>query len=344
MAATELEHDTGHAEPRAVAGVLLALLAAGAFATSGPFAKSLLVTGWSPGAVVTLRVVGGAVLLLPFAWRSVRERPEALRRNWRLIAAYGLVAVAGCQLAYFMAVETLSVAVALLLEYLGLILVVGWLWVRHGNRPDRLTTAGVVLSLLGLLLVLDVLSGARISFVGVGWGLLAATGLATFFVVSAHEPEHALPGIALAGFGLAVGAVVLTLASLTGLTDWRTASEPVVLAGTSVPWWVPLVELAVVAAALAYATGIAAARLVGAKLASFLGLAEVLFAVLFAWLLLGELPRPVQLVGGVLIVGGVVAVRVSGLRERSGPAGDQAGDADGTVDAGADFPAPTPFA
>jgi hypothetical protein len=41
------------------------------------------------------------------------------------------VAVAGCQLAYFNAVQSLSVAVALLIEYSGVLLVVGWLWLRH---------------------------------------------------------------------------------------------------------------------------------------------------------------------------------------------------------------------
>jgi drug/metabolite transporter (DMT)-like permease len=59
------------------------------------------------------------------------------------------------------------------------------------------------------------------------------------------------------------------------------------------------------------------------------GLTEVLFAVVFAWLLLGELPRVVQLAGGVLIVGGVVAVRVGEMRRtRAEAAGREARDAD----------------
>jgi drug/metabolite transporter (DMT)-like permease len=57
-----------------------------------------------------------------------------------------------------------------------------------------------------------------------------------------------------------------------------------------------------------------AARSLGSKLASFVGLTEVLFAVLFAWLLLGQLPTVVQLIGGVLIVAGVALVRVDELR------------------------------
>ena len=57
------------------------------------------------------------------------------------------------------------------------------------------------------------------------------------------------------------------------------------------------------------ASGIAATRLLGSKLASFVGLTEVLFAVGFAWLLLGESLSPSQLVGGLLIIAGVVAVQ-----------------------------------
>ena len=75
-----------------------------------------------------------------------------------------------------------------------------------------------------------------------------------------------------------------------------------------------------IAAATPYVTGIVAARVLGAKLASFVGLSEVLFAVLFAWVLLGELPRPVQLVGGLFILAGVVVVRAKSPA-RSGSAG-----------------------
>ncbi len=75
-------------------------------------------------------------------------------------------------------------------------------------------------------------------------------------------------------------------------------------------WWVPLLVLGVVTAAIAYTTGIAAGRRLGSRLASFVALLEVVAGVLFAWLLLDELPRPVQLVGGVLILAGVVVVKL----------------------------------
>ncbi len=67
--------------------------------------------------------------------------------------------------------------------------------------------------------------------------------------------------------------------------------------------------VALVAGALAYAAGITAAALLGSRVASFVGLLEVVFASIFAWLLLGEQLSLLQLVGGALILGGIAAVR-----------------------------------
>src|SRR3546814_3385112 len=126
-------------------GLALGLGSAAAFATSGPFAKSLLDTGWSPGAAVTSRISLAAVVLAVPGALAMRGRWHLVRPNVGTIVLYGLLAIAGCQLFYFNAVQTLSVGVALLLEYLGLILVVLWLWLRHGRRPGPWTALGVAL-------------------------------------------------------------------------------------------------------------------------------------------------------------------------------------------------------
>jgi drug/metabolite transporter (DMT)-like permease len=335
-------------------GLLLVVLASASFGTSGAFAKALLLTGWTPAGVVTWRVGIAALLLVPVAVWAVRGRWHLLRRNVGAVTAFGLVAVAGCQFAYFNAVETLSIAVALLLEYLGSVLVVGWMWARHGRRPTPVTLAGVGLAVLGLVLVLDVFSGVQISWAGVVWGLLAAVGLATFYVSSSHEHEESLPPLALAGFGLGVGAVALVVASATGLIDYATSRESVEIAGLATAWWVPIAELAVIAAALAYAVGVMGTRLVGATVASFVGLSEVLFAIAVAWVLLDELPGWIQLAGGLLILAGVVAVRLGEAEADGGGDGDDGraahpddadvGHAAGEAPTQADWPAPHPVA
>lgn len=301
------------------AGLVAALVAAAAFGSSGAFAKSLLETGWTPGSAVFVRIAGAAALLLVPTVLAMRGHWHLLRRGWPQVLVYGGSAVALPQAAYFFAVQHLSVGVALLLEYLGLLLVVAWVSLSQRRLPSRATQLGVVLAVAGLVLVLDlpglVLSGeTSFSLVGLGWGLLAAVGLASFFVLSSSSHEASLPPMALAGGGLLAATVLFAVLGLTGLLPMTFATDDVALAGLSLPWWVPVLELAAVAAATAYVAGIWAARWLGATVASFLGLGEVLFAVLFAWLLLSELPTLVQLAGGALVLGGVVVVRLEQVR------------------------------
>lgn len=294
---------------RTLIGLALAIVSAATFGTSGSLAKGLLDTGWSPLAAVTWRVGVAALILLVPAALMMRGRWRLLRTGWPSMAIFGALAVAACQLAYFLAVERISVAVALLLEYLGIILVVGWLWVRHGQRPRPLTIIGAAVAVAGLVFVLDVFGAIEIDLIGVVWGLCAAVGLAVYFVVSADD-STGLPPLVLATGGLALGTVALVATGVAGILPMTTASADVQLAGTPVPWWMAVLALGVIAAAIAYATGIAATRRLGSKVASFVGLTEVMFSFVWAWVLLGQMPAAIQLLGGLLILTGVVLVKL----------------------------------
>jgi drug/metabolite transporter (DMT)-like permease len=302
---------------RTDAGLALALLSAATFGTSGALATGLIHTGWTPGAAVLVRVSIAALVLSIPAMSQVRRAHVTSMRSLRTVGTYGLVAVAGAQLCYFNAVQHLSVAVALLLEYSGVLLVVGWMWLRHGHRPRRLTAAGAITALAGLCLVLDLLGNLHVDGVGVLWALGAAVGLAAYFVISA-EVRDPLPPLVIAWGGLVVGAVALGIAALVGVLPLDASRADVVFRGSHVSWLVPVLGLSLVAAVVAYVAGITAARLLGAKVASFVGLTEVLFAVVFAWLLLGQQLRVVQIVGAVLVVGGIALVRID---ELTAPAG-----------------------
>lgn len=307
---TSLTHDIASVPAsRLRSGLTLAVMSAMAFALSGPFAKALIVSGWSAGSAVTARVlIAAAVLVVPAAI-ALRGRWSLLRRNAGLLVAYGVIAVAGCQLAYFNAVDRMEVGVAILIEFTSPVAVIGWLWLRHSQRPSRLTVVGALTALGGLVLVLDLLSGADVDALGVMWALLAMAGAAFYWIISADE-DNGLPGIVLAAGGLVVGGVVLLIAGLIGIVPLATSTSDVRLADTDLPWWVPVIGLGVITAAVAYVLGIAATRRLGSRLAAFVGLGEAVSSVVFAWLLLDESPRAVQLLGGVLILAGVVFVKL----------------------------------
>ena len=191
-------------------GLLLAIASAASFGLSGALARGLIDVGWSPGAVVLARIAVAALVVAPLAARALRGRWGLLRSNARTVLIYGAVPVAGTQFAYFSAVAAMDVGPALLIEYTAPAAIVVWLWLRHGERPRPLTLAGAGLAALGLVLVLDLLSGADLALDGVLWALAAMLGAATYFVMSA-DTRSGVPPLALAGGGLAVGTVGLGL-------------------------------------------------------------------------------------------------------------------------------------
>ncbi|MGH1527009.1 DMT family transporter [Leifsonia sp. L25] len=119
-------------------------------------------------------------------------------------------------------------------------------------------------------------------------------GCAAFYIIAAR-PSDGLPPVALASGGLLIGAVALALVGATGLLPVTVSFADVALFGAATPWWVPLLVVGVIATAVAYASSITAAELLGSRLASFTGLLEVVAATLYAWLLLGERLGALQL-------------------------------------------------
>ncbi|WP_328351786.1 EamA family transporter [Mycobacterium sp. NBC_00419] len=293
-------------------GLMFAVGSAFTFGMSGPFAKALMGAGWSPTAAVTARLAGGALVMAIFATIVKPDWIREARDHARIVVAYGLVPIAGAQLCYYNAVSHLSVGVALLLEYAAPILVVGWIWGTTRRRPRGLTLAGVGLAIAGIMLVLNVFSGAaHINAVGVAWGLAAAICAACYFMMSdeVSADGSGLNSITLSAGGLVVGTVAVAALGLSGIMPLTFTANDAVVAGMTVPWYLPVIMLSVVATAIAYTLGISGVARLRPSFASLVGLGEVLFAVLCAWVLLGESVTVTQGVGGVVVLLGLALAR-----------------------------------
>ena len=294
-------------------GLLFAAASAFTFGMSGPFAKSLMEAGWSPTAAVTARLAGGALVLALAATVIKPDWMRQAREHAGTVVVYGLIPVAGAQVCYYNAVAHLSVGVALLLEYTAPILVVGWLWVTTRQPPSGLTLAGVALAVAGVTLVLDVFSaGARIDPAGLAWALGAALCAAFYFMMSdrVSADGSGLHSITLAAGGLVVAAITVALLGIGGVMPLAFTANDAAVAGTTVPWLVPVLMLGVVSTAAAYTLGISGVARLRPSFGSLVGLTEVLFAVLAAWVLIGERVGAVQAVGGAVVLLGLALARL----------------------------------
>ena len=296
----------GALQRRRSLGLTLALTSAIAFGGSGAFAKPLIEAGVTPLQVTWLRVAGAALVLLPLAvrhWHTARRHP-------RLMLMYGLIAIAGCQAFYFAALSRIPVGVAILMEFMGPVIVL--LWIKYGARRhvSRRAAVGVVLAVTGLAMVVEVWSGMRFDPIGLLLGFGAACCQAFYFVLADNEKEPVDPR-AVISYGLLAGALGLTLVSQPWQIDWAVLGTALPFGSGTAPALFLVAWIALVATVLAYLTGISAVRRLSAQVAAAVACLEVVVAAAVAWVALGESLSALQIVGGAVVLAGAFVAQTA---------------------------------
>jgi drug/metabolite transporter (DMT)-like permease len=293
-----------------VTGTGLAVASAATFAGSGPLAKSMMDTGFTPIQLSLLRIGLAAVLVLvPVA----ALRPRALRlrrRDWGVVLGYGLFGVAGAQAFFFVAVTRIPVGVAVLLEFTAPVFVA--LWVRFMRRR-RLPTAvwlGIALAMAGLAMVAQVWHGFALNPVGVAAGLGSALSTTGYFLIGEYGANTRDPFGLLAG-GLVIGAIAVGFAAPPWLLPTARFGATATLGGAALPVWLVVALLAVISTAVPYLCGLTSLRHLPSSTASVLGLLEPITATVLAWWLIGQSLQPLQLLGGVVVLGGAILVQIA---------------------------------
>ncbi|KOY54433.1 EamA family transporter [Streptomyces sp. XY332] len=293
------------------AGLGLALVSAFAFGGSGVAAKPLIEAGLDPLHMVWLRVAGAALVLSPLAWRH----RDLLLRKPLLLAGFGLVGVAGVQAFYFASLSRIPVGVALLLEYLGPALLLGWIRFVQRKPVTRAAAAGAAVAVVGLACVVEVWSGLSLDLLGVLLGLAAACCQAFYFVFADHGADGAADDVpdplGVIAYGMLVGALVMTVIARPWQIDWQLLGGQAAMGDMTVPAWVLLGWVVLIATVFAYLTGVVSVRRLSPQVAGVVACLEAVVATVFAWILLGEHLSTPQIVGGALVLGGAFIAQSS---------------------------------
>ncbi|WP_081687576.1 EamA family transporter [Glycomyces tenuis] len=309
--------------PRAALGVVLILLASVFFGVCGPFGKVVIQAGLTPVQVTWLRIVGvGLIAVAAAIWPLLRARRHGPKPPLAALVLFGLTAIAGVQAFYFVAVERLPVGIALLLEFMGPIVVVAWVrFVRRSPLP-RAAVVGALLSLAGLCIVVEVWSGLRLDAVGLLAGSAAAACQATYFLSGERLTAKVDVRVMLA-VGFTVGTIALAPLAAPWAMDWASLSSPVTLLGAEATSLASLVAL-VVCTAVAYTLGLTGLRFLSAPVAGAIGYAEVVVAALAAWALIGEALTVPQIIGGLVVIAGVFTAQRAVAKRRAPDDEDEA--------------------
>ena len=172
------------------------------------------------------------------------------------------------------------------------------------ERIHRRGAAGIALSVLGIALV--VVGGTHVSQgdATLFGDLLVLGGTACWavFAVAFHPLSQRLSGIPLSALTMVGGAipVVAVAAPAIARTEWQ--RMPAL-------GWLAIVYSGIGSLVIAYLFWYRGVRVLGSTRTAMYSNLQPVFALLFAWLTLGEIPTPWQAVGAASIMTGLVLTR-----------------------------------
>ena len=279
---------------RAVAMVLIAAVMWGTTGT----ARALAPADAAPLAVGAVRIaIGGALLVL-----IALARGTLFATRWPVAPAItAAAAVAVYQLSFFEGVARAGVAV-------GTILAIGsapafaglFAWLTLRERPTTRWLFSTAIALTGLVLLVLPSATATVQASAIVLPLIAGAGYAVYATASKRLVRL---GDNVAVAALAFGGGALLLVPVLLIVDLRWLADP---RGAIV-----VLELGVVATALAYILFTAALVRLPVSWSATLSLAEPLTASLLGLAVLGESLAPVQLAGAALVAIGLLVLASS---------------------------------
>lgn len=298
-----------------VVGAAMYLVAAFLFALNGSVAKAQIEAGLSAAEVTEIRTLGCCLLLLAFLLitrpRSLRVRRDEVP----FLLLFGVLAYAMTPFLFFLTVELLPVAIAALLAFLAPVLVALWLRFVKKEPVGRSIWLALALVVGGLLLVAQVWQGMTLNALGVIFGLLTAAALAAYLVLG-EEGSRRRDVMSLAFWGFAIATVTWSVLAPWWNFPWSLMGTTTTLfdgAVTAVPVW-SLVLLMIVVSVVPFVLVLMSLQRIGAQRGGILGTTEPVWAALIAFVMLGEVLTPMQGLGGLVVLAGVIVAELSSRR------------------------------
>lgn len=254
-----------------------------------------------PVTLAWVRWVLAVMILLPFAWRSMRADWFLVRRHWILVGVLSFTGITLFNTMQYHALEFTPALNALLIQSTGPLLIAFWSLLLNGERLSGGQAVGIGLSLLGVLIIIcrgDPAVLVNIEFNrGDLWMIAAMIVYGVYSSLLARRPAFSQLGFL--GFSLGLGMLLLTPLFVAE----RAVSPPLVLDARAIG---AIAYVAVFPSVLAYLFFNRGIQLVGPnRAAPFFHLMPV-FGSALAIVFLGERPYLYHAAGYALVLAGVV--------------------------------------
>src|SRR5579872_4888994 len=295
-------------------GYVMVLAAATLFGVNGSVAKVALSSGLSSLRLTEARCAGACLGLMLIALardpRSLRIRRDELLR----LALFGVVGVALVQLFYFLAIHRLNIGIALLIQYLGPLLVAIYARTFGHERVRRRIWAALALSLTGLALMVELWKGVALDGLGVAFALISAVIFAMYLLLAEYEVKYR-DSVTLMAWGFLFATIFWTIAqpwwSFPAGRVARTVSLQGQLASWHLPVWALVLWVVVLGSIVPFSLIVGALRHVTATRVGIAAMLEPVVATVVAWAWLRETLSAVQLAGAAVVLTAILLAQTA---------------------------------
>ncbi|HEY2542075.1 MAG TPA: EamA family transporter [Gaiellaceae bacterium] len=293
---------------RPVIGYTMVIVAATLFGVNGAVSKVALSSGLSSLRLTEARSAGACIALTLIALVRAPSSLRVERRELPRLALFGIVGVAFVQLFYFLAIHRLPVGIALLIQYIGPVLVAIWARTFGHEHVRRRIWLALALSLAGLTLMVQLWNGVTLDGLGVTYALIAAVVFAVYLLLAEREVQKR-ESIPLLAWGFFFAVVFWTIVqpwwSFPAHATARTVSLQGHLSSIHLPVWALVLWVIVLGSALPFALIVGAMRHISATQVGVTAMLEPVVATVAAWLWLRESLSAAQLAGAAVVLAGI---------------------------------------
>jgi drug/metabolite transporter (DMT)-like permease len=257
----------------------------------------------APVILAQTRTTFSLLLLSPLLWwRRGRGGMVIPRADFVRCLLLGVLGVAGSNYLYYFAIQKLNVAVAIILQYTAPVWVLLYMLARGRQRATRQRVSSVALAVIGCGLAIGIVGAGRFNLNT--WGVAAAVAGAftfAFYNIAGHDLLTRHDHWRILVYVLFGSALFWLLVN----PPWKIAAARYTAAE-----WLFLLVFALVSVLVPYLFYFAGLRHLDATRAIVTSCLEPVFSIVIAAVALGELVRPVQVAGIVLVLLATVLVQL----------------------------------
>lgn len=294
-------------------GLGYALAGAALFGLNASSTRVLAESGYSASQIVIFRSLANMICAGLVLLTTNRAAFRISRGELPQLFLFGIVGVAVMQWAYTNAVSLLPVGTALLFEYTAVLFVPIATQVFFKERHSPVLWVGVVAVLAGLTTISG-LSTEPLNLVGVGFAMLASATLTLYFI-SAERIQRKRDSMSLLFYSMLISTLFWMLVNPGAIASSANPVDVISLGGNlghqHAPAWLLLAWVALAGSFAPMLFSYLALRSLTATAVGVASTAETIFAFLFGWLWLAQPVSSAQWLGGILVVGGIIAAQLS---------------------------------